>query len=181
MSKKISNKPTNQPTKPDVKSQASGFKYESWANDKVERIKESDATDTQLYDEYANKDPVRYTKVMSGRYDGNPMPKDYPRYIYNPSTGNYTDHHSKDFGTTPKSVEPKFFQNKLKNIQNSPKMSATRSWQIIKQTMSDEEREEHYQRHPEDRPAKITPVKLDEGLTQMLGDTWELESIFGKK
>jgi hypothetical protein len=50
------------------------------------------------------------------------------------------------------------------------KMSATRSWQIIKQSMSPEEREEWYKDHPKDRPIKMSPVKLDPGLTQMLGD-----------
>jgi len=73
--------------------------------------------------------------------------------------------------------DPEFFQNKLKNLQKepakkAPRMSATRSWQIIKQSMSKDELEDHYKRHPEDRPIKVTPYKLDDGLTQMLGDDW---------
>jgi hypothetical protein len=57
-------------------------------------------------------------------------------------------------------------------VKKAPRMSATRSWQIIKESMSKDELEDHYKRHPEDRPIKVTPYKLDEGLTQMLGDDW---------
>ena len=62
--------------------------------------------------------------------------------------------------------------------KKAPKMSATRSWQIIKDSMSKDELEEHYKEHPKERPVKLTPVKLDPGLTQMLGedypgDDWE--------
>ena len=58
------------------------------------------------------------------------------------------------------------------------KMSASRSWKIIKDSMSKDELEEHYKEHPKERPVKLTPVKLDPGLTQMLGedypgDDWE--------
>ena len=52
---------------------------------------------------------------------------------------------------------------------SSKRMSATRSWQIIKDSMSKDELEEHYKQNPKDRPVKLTPVKLDPGLTQMLG------------
>ena len=68
---------------------------------------------------------------------------------------------------------PKELQfSKLLPLPKSKKMSATRSWQIIKQSMSKDELEDHYKRHPEDRPIKVTPYKLDDGLTQMLGDDW---------
>jgi hypothetical protein len=64
------------------------------------------------------------------------------------------------------SADPTLFVN----VKPTKKMSATRSWQIIKQSMSPEEREEWYKDHPKDRPIKMSPVKLDPGLTQMLGD-----------
>ena len=115
----------------------------------IEKLDEATASDTELYDHLADKDPVRYTNIMQGRYQGTPMPKDYP-----------------------KSVEPKFFQNKLKNIQNPPKMSATQTWNVIKQSMDKDELAEHYQRHPEDRPIETTPFEYDKGLTQMLGSEW---------
>ena len=54
-------------------------------------------------------------------------------------------------------------------------MSATRSWQIIKDSMSKDELEEHYKEHPKERPVKLAPVKLDQGLTDMLGDEWLIE------
>ena len=54
--------------------------------------------------------------------------------------------------------------------KKAPKMSATRSWQIIKDSMSKDELEEHYKEHPKERPVKLMPVKLDQGLTDMLGN-----------
>ena len=51
---------------------------------KEEKKNEQTATDTELYQSLQN-DPARYTKIMSGRYDGNPMPKDYPRKIAVPT------------------------------------------------------------------------------------------------
>ena len=143
MQKKISTKSTNQPVKPDVKNQAAGkFKYQSFANDKVERLDESTASDTQLYDQLAGKDPARYAQIMNGRYSDQPMPKNYPKPV---------------------------------EIKKAPKMSASRSWQIIKQSMNKEELEDHYKRHPEDKPTEMTPVELDKGLTIMLGDKWLTE------
>ena len=59
--------------------------------------------------------------------------------------------------------------------QRSKKMSATRSWQIIKQSMDKDELAEWYKDHPEDRPIKITPMEYDKGLTILLGDKWLTE------
>ena len=53
----------------------------NWGRNK---LNEENATDLELYKSMQN-DPVRYTKIMSGRYDGNPMPKDYPRKIAVPT------------------------------------------------------------------------------------------------
>jgi len=47
---------------------------------KGNNLTEKTATDAELYASLRN-DPVRYTKIMTGRYDGNPMPKDFPRAI----------------------------------------------------------------------------------------------------
>tara|TARA_Y100000294_G_scaffold160096_1_gene163467 strand:+ start:180 stop:692 length:513 start_codon:yes stop_codon:yes gene_type:complete len=55
-------------------------------------------------------------------------------------------------------------------VKPTKKMSATRSWQIIKDSMSKDELEEHYKQNPKDRPIKAAPVTLDPGLTQMLGE-----------
>ena len=138
MQKKISANRSLIPAKPEVKTQAAGFKYQSFADDKVERLDESTASDTELYNKLAGNDPLRYTKIISGRYDGTPMPKDYP-----------------------KSVE----------VKKAPKMSATRSWQIIKDSMSKDELEEHYKEHPKERPVKLMPVKLDPMLEEIYHGT----------
>ena len=46
----------------------------------LKELTEQTATDTELYATLQN-DPARYTKIMTGRYDGTPMPKDFPRTI----------------------------------------------------------------------------------------------------
>ncbi len=46
----------------------------------LKELTEKTATDTELYATLQN-DPARYTKIMTGRYDGTPMPKDFPRKI----------------------------------------------------------------------------------------------------
>ena len=46
----------------------------------LKELTEQTATDTELYATLQN-DPARYTKIMTGRYDGTPMPKDFPRAI----------------------------------------------------------------------------------------------------
>ena len=56
--------------------------------------------------------------------------------------------------------------------KKAPRMSASRSWQIIKGSMDKDELEEWYRDHPEDRPMKLAPVEYDKGLTEMLGDDW---------
>ena len=62
----------------------------------------------------------------------------------------------------PKSVE----------IKKAPKMSATRSWQIIRDSMSKDELEEHYKEHPKERPITLTPFKPDPYLNEMLGEDY---------
>ena len=47
---------------------------------KGNNLTEQTATDTELYATLQN-DPARYVSIMTGRYDGNPMPKDFPRAI----------------------------------------------------------------------------------------------------
>ena len=158
MQNKISNKPTNEPVKPDVKNQAAGkFRYDSFANDKVERL---------------------------------PGLKDVVFPLDKTPMENWISYNNKASGNDPKPItaaEQKVSDaversNKLSDTRsanasafyNPKKMSATRSWQIIKQSMSKDELEEHYRDHPKDRPVKLTPVKLDQGLTDMLGDDWEL-------
>ena len=58
-------------------------------------------------------------------------------------------------------------QQKDVEVKKAPKMSATRSWQIIKDSMSKDELEEHYKEHPKERPVKLTPYKLDQGLDEL--------------
>ena len=60
------------------------------------------------------------------------------------------------------------------------RMTATRSWQIIKESMDKDELEEWYKDHPEDRPIEVTPFKPDPYLNHVLGDDWLLEWKGGK-
>ena len=46
----------------------------------LKELTEKTATDTELYATLKN-DPARYVSIMTGRYDGTPMPKDFPRAI----------------------------------------------------------------------------------------------------
>ena len=55
---------------------------------------------------------------------------------------------------------------------SSKRMSATRSWQIIKDSMSKDELEEHYKEHPKERPITLTPFKPDPYLNEMLGEDY---------
>ena len=48
------------------------------------KLNEENATDLELYKSMQN-DPVRYTTIMAGRYDGIPMPKDYPKNLEVPT------------------------------------------------------------------------------------------------
>ena len=133
MQKRISNKPTNEAVKPEVKTQAA-----------------------------AKPMPiVKYIDTMNRLY-GNSKVDEYG----NPETATtriQQQDRSKKLADTRSANAAAFYKP-------AKKMSASRSWQIIKQSMSPEEREEWYRDHPEDRPLKITPYKLDEGLTEMLGD-----------
>ena len=145
-------------TKPGQKAQAGGFRYQSFADEKTERVDEATATDTELYNKLADNDPVRYTQIMKGRYDGTPMPPNYPREA---SPAQVADLKAR-------------LDNDPNRPQHSKKMSATRSWQIIKDSMSKDELEEHYKEHPKERPVKLTGFKPDPYLTEMLGDDWLL-------
>ena len=74
-----------------------------------------------------------------------------------------TDQYGNAETATDRIQDPKFFQNIVKNLhkepaKKAPRMSARRSWQVIKQSMD------------KDKPAKLEPVILDPYLTSMLGD-----------
>ena len=137
MQKRISNKPTNKPVKPEVKTQAAAkapildwinYNNKTFGNNK-EPITAAEARVAKAVDQYGNQERA-----------------------------------------TDRIQE----QDRAKKAKHK-KMSASRSWQIIKQAMSPEEREEWYRDHPEDRPLKITPFKPDAGLTIMLGEDWPNE------
>ena len=51
--------------------------------------------------------------------------------------------------------------------KKSPRMSATRSWNIIKQSLNKDELAEWYASHPEDKPALYKPYKPDPIITAM--------------
>ena len=90
-----------------------------------------------------------------------------------------TDEYGNVESATDRIRDPEFFQNKLKNLQKeptkkAPRMSATRSWQVIKQSMDKDELTEHYKNHPEDKPVELLPVKPDPIITEMLGEDWEV-------
>jgi hypothetical protein len=159
MQNKISNKPTNKPVKPDVKNQAAGkhpiLNYIGYNN--------------KAYG--SDKEPMTAQEIKMGKV---------------------IDEYGNVESATDRIRDPEFFQkklpvkksNKLSDTrsanaaafyQPTNKMSATRSWQIIKQSMSKDELEEHYRDHPKERPIEVTPYKLDEGLTQMLGEDWITE------
>jgi len=132
MQKRIRNKPTNEPVKPEVKTQAAGkapildwigYNNKAYGNNK-EPITAAEARVAKAVDQYGNQERA-----------------------------------------TDRIQE----QDRAKK---APKMSASRSWQIIKSSMDKDEREEWYKDHPEDRPMKLAPVEYDKGLTEMLGDDW---------
>jgi len=56
-------------------------------------------------------------------------------------------------------------QNKPK--KKSPRMSATRSWNVIKQSLNKDELAEWYASHPEDKPALYKPYKPDPIIAAM--------------
>ena len=111
---------------------------------------------------------------------GKPMPIikyiDRMNRIYGNSE---TDQYGNVESATDRIRDPEFFQNKLKNIQKepakkAPRMSAVRSWQVIKQSMDKDELAEHYKNHPEDKPVELLPVEPDPIITEMLGEDWEV-------
>tara|TARA_R110000824_G_scaffold296807_1_gene485068 strand:+ start:296 stop:919 length:624 start_codon:yes stop_codon:yes gene_type:complete len=57
-------------------------------------------------------------------------------------------------------------------IEKAPKMSAKKSWQIIKQSMNKDELADWYVEHPEDKPAEYKPYKPDPYITEMLGEDY---------
>ena len=136
MLKKISNKPTNKPVKPEVKTQAAGkAPIENWIG-------------------YNNK-----------AYGNDPKPiTDAERKI-----GEATEANAYKYESATDRIQ------ELDRQKKAPKMSATRSWRIIKDSMSKDELEEHYKEHPKERPVKLAPIELDKGLTDMLGDEWLTE------
>ena len=83
-----------------------------------------------------------------------------------------TDQYGNPPSATDRIQDPELKNVQKEPIKKAPRMSAAKSWQIIKQSMSPEEREEWYKDHPEERPAKLAPVKPDPYLTEILGDDW---------
>lgn len=57
-------------------------------------------------------------------------------------------------------------------VKKSPRMSAARSWNLIKQSMNKDEIAEWYKDHPEDKPAEYKPYKPDPYITAMLGEDY---------
>jgi len=138
MLKKISNKPTNKPVKPEVKTQAAGKPaILDWMN---YNLKVNDGKDGGAKAVTASEQKVA-DAVEANAY----------KYVSSTDRIQEQDRQQK--------AKPK-------------KMSATRSWRIIKQSMDKDELEEHYKEHPKERPVELLPVKLDPGLTDMLGDDW---------
>ena len=156
MPKEISNKPTNK-TAPEVKTQAAAkapildwinYNNKTFGNNK-EPITAAEARVAKAVDQYGNQE--RATDRIQEQ-----------------------DRQQKAKAKAPsdtRSANPAAFFN----IKPTKKMSASRSWQVIKQSMDKDELEEWYKDHPKDRPIKLAPVELDKGLTQMLGDEWLTE------
>jgi len=72
-------------------------------------------------------------------------------------------------------VDEMLAADKLANqpeVKKSPRMSAKRSWNIIKQSMNKDELDEWYKDHPEDKPAELKPYKPDAYITAMLGEDY---------
>ena len=153
MLKKISNKPTNEPVKPEVKTQAAGKKhpilnyigYFNKAYDGkdggVSKLTPDEAKMGRIFDQYGNEETAT-TRIQE---------QDRAKKLSQTRTAN------------------------AESFYKPKKMSASRSWQIIKQSMNKDELEEWYKDHPEDRPIKTTPMEYDKGLTILLGDKWPTE------
>ena len=136
MQKRISNKPTNEAVKPEVKTQAAAkAPILDWIN-------------------YNNK-------VIDGKDGGAKAVTASEHKVAKAVEANAYKYES----ATDRIQE----QDRQKK---EPRMSASRSWQIIKSSMDKDELEEWYKDHPEDRPVELAPVEYDKGLTEMLGDDW---------
>ena len=136
MQKRISNKPTNEAVKPEVKTQAAAkAPILDWIN-------------------YNNK-------VIDGKDGGAKAVTASEHKVAKAVEANAYKYES----ATDRIQE----QDRQKK---EPRMSASRSWQIIKSSMDKDELEEWYKDHPEDRPVELAPVEYDKGLTEMLGEDW---------
>ena len=72
-------------------------------------------------------------------------------------------------------VDEMIAADKLANqpeVKKSPRMSAARSWNLIKKSMNKDEIAEWYKDHPEDKPAEYKPYKPDPYITAMLGEDY---------
>ena len=174
MKKEVSNKPTNKPVTPEPISQAAGkapvldwisYNNKAYGNDP----KPITAAEQKVADAVEN--PKFFQNKLKNVQE---PPK--PRYIYNIGKQELEDVNAgvnaleRLRGKSAEEIvgeiydvvpEPERFNDKiLKQGKYEPKkkskrLTATQSWNIIKQSMSDDEREEHYRKHPEDRPIKI--------------------------
>ena len=101
---------------------------------------------------------------------------------------NYIGYHNKAYaseGEKPKPmtpaeqrmgevVEKERYNTRIQEQDRQKKptrMSATRSWQVIKQSMNKDEREEWYKDNPNDRPIELTPFKPDPMLEEIYQGT----------
>ena len=127
-----------------------------------------------MQEKISNKPTNKPTKPGATQAVGKPMP--IVKYI-NTMNRLYGNSNTDEYGNEERAtdrIQEQDRQQKAKEpvAKKAPKMSATRSWQIIKQSMDKDEREEWYKDHPEDRPVELAPVEYDKGLTEMLGDDW---------
>ena len=127
-----------------------------------------------MQEKISNKPTNKPTKPEATQAVGKPMP--IVKYI-NTMNRLYGNSNTDEYGNEERAtdrIQEQDRQQKAKEpvAKKAPKMSATRSWQIIKQSMDKDEREEWYKDHPEDRPVELAPVEYDKGLTEMLGDDW---------
>ena len=82
------------------------------------------------------------------------------------------------FVTPPKAAKAKPYkyeswadQQKDAEVKKPTRMSASRSWQVIKQSMDKDELEEWYKDNPKDRPIELTPFKPDPMLEEIYQGT----------
>ena len=125
----------------------------------------------------ANRSLIPVKPEVKTQAAGKPMP--IVKYI-NTMNRLYGNSNTDEYGNEERAtdrIQEQDRQQKAKEpvAKKAPKMSATRSWQIIKDSMSKDELEEHYKEHPKERPVKLAPIELDKGLTDMLGEDWLIE------